>query len=103
MADLEPTLDSGPVYEISPPGARRAAESARERRRMAAPMKPIRCESVVLGDRSVRLDESLAESTKRELILFLRTPDLPPRLDKLRRRAIDWLNEAIPSPDGKPY
>lgn len=83
--------------------ARRAAESARARRRMASPTKPIRCESVVLGDRSVRLDESLAESTKRELILFLRTPDLPPRLDKLRRRAIDWLNEAIPSPDGKPY
>lgn len=83
--------------------ARRAAQSARARRLMAAPRKPIHCESVVLNNRSVRLDKSLAEATKRELILFLRTPDLPPKLDKLRRRTIDWLNEAIPSPDGKPY
>ena len=83
--------------------ARHTAQSARVRRRMAAPSKPIHCESVVLGNRSVSLDKSLAKATKRELILFLRTPDLPPKLDKLRRQAIDWLNKAIPSPDGKPY
>ena len=43
------------------------------------------------------LEESLVESTKREIILFLESPYLPPRLDALRNRAIDWLRtNALP-------
>lgn len=69
---------------------RRAKQVATERRWMAKHV-PIHCESVVLGDRSVILYPPLVESTKREILLFLRTPDLPPKLDRLRNRAIDWI------------
>lgn len=69
---------------------RRSKQVAGEHRWLAK-RKPIHCESVVLGDRCVLLDESLVESTKREFILFLKSPDLPPRLDALRTRALDWL------------
>ncbi len=71
--------------------ARRARQDARDRR-----------ESAVLGDRCVRLEESVAESTKREFLLFLASPGLPPRLDALRNRAIAWIRSqagaAYPSP-----
>ena len=64
--------------------------------RRLAKHKPIHCESVVLGNRCVLLEENLVESTKREILLFLKSPDLPPRLDHLRRQAIDWLQSANP-------
>ena len=35
-----------------------------------------------------RLDEALAENTRRELADFLQARDLPPRLEKLRREAL---------------
>ena len=70
--------------------ARRTRQSARDRRRLTE-KKPVHRESVVIGDRCVLLDESIAESTKREFILFLQSPDLPPRLDALRSRAIAWI------------
>ena len=74
----------------------RAKRTSRDRRRMAG-RKPIHRESAVLGNRCVFLEESLVESTKREIILFLESPDLPPRLDALRHRAIDWLRtNALP-------
>lgn len=72
---------------------RRARQAAGERR-WAAKRQDIHCESVVLGDRCVLLDESLVESTKREFVLFLKSPDLPPRLDALRNRALAWLRTA---------
>ena len=68
----------------------RHAKQVAAERRWLAKRKPIPCESVVLGDRRVILEPTLVESTKREILLFLRTPDLPPRLDRLRNRAIDW-------------
>ena len=71
----------------------RAQQAARDRRWLSQ-HKPVHCESVVLGNRQILLDESLVESTKREFILFLKSPDLPPRLDTLRRRALDWLRNA---------
>ncbi len=74
---------------------RHARQSARNPRGLSKRM-PIHCESVVLGNRCVLLDESLAEATKREIILFLKSPDLPPGLDRLRRRAIDWLQSSAP-------
>ncbi len=76
---------------------RRARQSAGERR-WVAKCRDIHCESVVIGDRCVLLDESLAESTKREFILFLKSPDLPPRLDALRSRALNWLHTAGVNP-----
>lgn len=71
----------------------RAQQAARDRRWLSK-HKPVHCESVVLGNRQILLDESLVESTKREFILFLKSPALPPRLDALRGRALDWLRNA---------
>ena len=75
--------------------SRRANQVLRDQRWLAE-HKPVHCESVVLGDRCVRLEENLVESTKREIIRFLQSPDLPPRLDRLRHRASEWLQGAAP-------
>lgn len=75
--------------------SRRENQVLRDRRWLAE-HKPVHCESVVLGDRCVRLEENLVESTKREIIRFLQSPDLPPRLDRLRHRTIEWLQGAAP-------
>jgi hypothetical protein len=37
------------------------------------------------------LDQAQVKATKRELVLFLETPNLPPKLEKLRQSAFEWL------------
>jgi hypothetical protein len=46
------------------------------------------------------LDEALAENTRRELADFLQARDLPPRLDKLRREAVEGFlpSRTLPPP-----
>lgn len=72
--------------------ARRSGQPVQDCR-VPAKRKALRCSPMVLGDRSVLFEDNLLEATRREVLLFLQTPDLPPRLDKLRRRAIGWFRE----------
>lgn len=68
--------------------ARRAA--AERRRRTKQPPVP----GVTVGERTVLLHPGRLERTRREVLLFLEEPDLPPKLDRLRRKAIEWLRAA---------
>lgn len=68
--------------------ARRAQQAAgHRRRRTKLPTVP----SVTVGERTVVLHPVRLERTRRDVLLFLEAPDLPPKLDKLRQRAIEWL------------
>ena len=74
---------------------RRTNQAVRDQRWLAK-HKPVHCESVVLEDRCVLLEENLVESTKREIIRFLKSPDLSTKLDRIRLKTIDWLQSANP-------
>ena len=44
----------------------------------------------------INLEDTLVENTKREFALFLQSSGLPPKLESLRRQALDWLGTIQP-------
>jgi hypothetical protein len=70
--------------------ARRKAAAARARR-VEARGRTLPCQSVVLYDRTVRLEPSRVEATKRALVRFLEERNLPPPLAHLRNKTLHWL------------
>lgn len=59
-------------------------------RRNGSPAKPVG-KRMVVGSRSVLLEDTQVEATRREMAQFLSTPGRTPRLEKLRCEALEWL------------
>ncbi|MBR4188982.1 MAG: hypothetical protein IKQ55_03375 [Kiritimatiellae bacterium] len=75
---------------------RTAKRPPTRRRRTVHPPSAAHPPAITHGSRSILLEETRAAATKRELLLFLKAPDLPPKLDKLRQQALAWLAHSSP-------
>ena len=74
----------------------RCMKETEKTRRWLPSRKPVRCESVVLGDYTVTANPDRLEATLRAFVRFLHERDLSPPLAAHRGRFRKWLDTSVP-------